>query len=209
MLRIVGETEVWYNMRESIYGVGAAIPSARQNMSLCESISKAGTMTEKTIDLKNYIENGTVFKRTAVRGIIRRNGQFLIIHSMKYGDYKFPGGGSHDGEELIDTLVREVQEETGYHVKPETTMLYMKVVERRKGDPADMLEMTSWYYICDVEDEQGERNLDDYEEEYDYRVRWMSLEEAIAANERVQQLDAVPWAVREKEVMKQMVQDAL
>ena len=166
-------------------------------------------MIEKTIDLNNYIENGTVFRRTAVRGIIRKDGKFLIIHSMKYGDYKFPGGGKHDDEALVDTLVREVREETGYLVRPETAIPYMKVMERRKGDPDDMLEMTSWYYLCDVEAEQGDRNLDDYEEEYDYRVQWMSLGEAIVENERVRELDAVPWVVRENEVMKQILEDNL
>lgn len=166
-------------------------------------------MEELIIDLKNYAEGGTVFKRTAVRGIIRRNGKFLIIHSIKYGDYKFPGGGKHADEELLDTLVREVQEETGYRVKPETARVYMKVMERRKGDPDDLMEMTSWYYVCDVEDEPGGRNLDDYEEEYDYRVQWMSLEDAVAANERVEQPQAVPWVVREKEVMRQVLHDAL
>lgn len=164
-------------------------------------------MRELVIDLENYIEGGTVFKRTAVRGIIRRNGKFLIIHSMKYGDYKFPGGGKHADEELLDTLVREVQEETGYRVKPETARVYMKVMERRKGDPDDLMEMTSWYYVCDVEDEPGGRNLDDYEEEYDYRVQWMSLEDAVAANERVEQPQAVPWVVREKEVMRQALRE--
>lgn len=176
---------------------------------LCVTNCKGGTMIEKTIDLNNYTENGTVFRRTAVRGIIRKDGKFLIIHSMKYGDYKFPGGGKHSGEELLDTLVREVQEETGYLVRQETATPYMKVIERRKGDPDDMMEMISWYYICDVEGEQGERNLDDYEEEYDYRVQWMSLEEAIAANERVRELDAVPWVARENEVMKQILEENL
>lgn len=166
-------------------------------------------MRELVIDLENYIEGGTVFKRTAVRGMIRRNGKFLIIHSMKYGDYKFPGGGKHADEELLDTLVREVQEETGYRVKPETARVYMKVMERRKGDPDDLMEMTSWYYVCDVEDEPGGRNLDDYEEEYDYRVQWMSLEDAVAANERVEQPQAVPWVVREKEVMRQVMREEL
>lgn len=166
-------------------------------------------MQEKIIDLNNYIENGTVFRRTAVRGIIRKDGKFLLIHSMKYGDYKFPGGGKHDDEELPETLAREVQEETGFRVKPDTATVYMKVTERRKGDPDDLLEMISWYYLCDVAEEQGDRNLDDYEAEYDYRVEWMTLEEAIAANEKVSQLDAVPWVVREKEVMQQILEERL
>ena len=164
-------------------------------------------MKEMTIDLKNYAENGTVFRRTAVRAIIQRDGKYLMIHSMKYKDYKFPGGGMHDGEEIIDTLIREVQEETGYHVRTETANVYMKVTERRKGDPDDMMEMVSWYYLCDVESGQAARNLDEYEAEYDYRVEWMNLEEAITANERVRELDAVPWVVRENEVMRQIAED--
>lgn len=189
MIRIEVTLRLWYNVRKTL-------PK-----------QETYNMKEMTIDLKNYTENGTVFRRTAVRGIIQRSGKYLMIHSMKYGDYKFPGGGRHDGEELIDTLVREVQEETGYHVRIETAKIYMKVTERRKGDPDDMMEMVSWYYLCDVESGQGGRNLDEYEAEYDYRVEWMNLEEAIAANERVRELDAVPWAVRENEVMRQIPED--
>ena len=104
-------------------------------------------MQEFTIDLKNYKTDGTVFKRAAVRGMIRRDGKFLLIHGMKYGDYKFPGGGKHEEEALLDTLVREVAEETGYRIKRESVEEFMKVTERRKGDPDDLMEMVSWYYV--------------------------------------------------------------
>ena len=69
--------------------------------------------------------------------------------------------------------------------------------------------MISWYYFCDIEVEQGNRNLDDYEEEYDYQAIWASLQEAIAANEKVQQREAVPWIMRENEVMRQMLHDGV
>lgn len=49
---------------------------------------------EFMLDLENYIVGGTVYKRKAVRGIIRHADRYLIIHG-KYGDYKFPGGGIH------------------------------------------------------------------------------------------------------------------
>ena len=162
-------------------------------------------MQEFTIDLKNYKTDGTVFKRAAVRGMIRRDGKLLLIHGMKYGDYKFPGGGKHEEEALLDTLVREVAEETGYRIKRESVEEFMKVTERRKGDPDDLMEMVSWYYVCDVEETAGNRNLDDYEKEYDYRVQWMSLEEAVAGNEKVQQRKAVPWVERETEVMRRIL----
>lgn len=163
-------------------------------------------MKELTIDLKNYIENGTVFKRTAVRGIIERDGKYLIIHS-KYGDYKFPGGGAKSTESLVDTLLREVREETGYAVVPDSIEEYMKVNEKRKGDPDDLLDMDSYYFFCKVEDEAGDRDLDDYEEEYDYQVAWMTLGDIIAKNESVVDYENVPWVVRETMVMKELLSD--
>lgn len=162
-------------------------------------------MREITIDLKNYNANGSVFRRTAARGIIERNGKYLIIHS-KYGDYKFPGGGKDEGETLVETLIREVQEETGYKVIPESISEYVKANEKRKGDPDDMMIMESYYYLCQVEEEAGNRNLDDYEEEYDYQVVWMTLEEAIRGNELVDDLNNLPWVLRELVVMKEIVE---
>lgn len=159
---------------------------------------------ELTLDLKDYTEGGTVFKRQAVRGIIRNKDKYLVIHG-KYGDYKFPGGGREQGEELSDTLVREVQEETGYKVAPGSVTDYILVHEKRKGDPEDLLEMDSWYYFCNVEGPAGERNLDDYEKEYDYQVAWLPLPEIIRRNEAVEQYEKIPWIVRETMVMKELL----
>lgn len=158
---------------------------------------------ELELDLKDYITGGSVFRRRAVRGIIRRENEYLIIHG-KYGDYKFPGGGMKKGEERIDTLLREVAEETGYHVILDSVGDYILVHEKRKGDPDDLLEMDSWYYICDVEEEAGERNLDEYEQEYDYRVEWLSLDEIIRKNEEVTAKENIPWVDRELMVMKEL-----
>ncbi len=156
---------------------------------------------ELTIDLKNYEKVDTVFRRTAARGIIANGDQYLLIFS-KYGDYKFPGGGMKEGEQLEETLVREVLEETGYHVKKDSIVPYGKVLERRKGEPEDLLEMESYYFFCEVEPETAERNLDDYEAEYDYQVKWTTLQEAISRNQMVTDLYHCPWVVRDKRVME-------
>lgn len=159
---------------------------------------------ELTLDLKDYVEDGTVFKRKAVRGIIKHNNKYLAIHG-KYGDYKFPGGGMKQGEQIYETLIREVQEETGYKVIPNSISDYILVHEKRKGDPDDLLEMDSWYYFCDIEEILYERNLDEYEKEYDYQVVWMSLEDMIQKNERVTQYDKIPWVIREIMVMNDLL----
>ena len=159
---------------------------------------------ELMIDLHNYIPDGSVFKRTAVRGIIKRDCKYLLIHS-KYGDHKFPGGGRKKGETLEQTLIREVQEETGFHVKVDSISEAFMIDEKRKGDPDDLMIMRSFYYICDVADEAGTRNLDDYEAEYDYQICWMTMEEAIANNEATTEREKIPWIQRETMAMKKIL----
>lgn len=163
-------------------------------------------MKEIILNLKNYIENGSVFKRTAVRGIICRNGKYLVIHSNKHGDYKFPGGGMKKGETINDTLIREVQEETGFLVIAKSISNDGIIVhEKRKGDPEDLMEMDSYYFYCDIYDKVGKTNLDDYEKDEDYQVEWRTLEETIQNNESIKNFEEIPWVIRETMVMKEVL----
>lgn len=43
------------------------------------------------------------------------------------------------GEELVDTLIREIQEETGYYVIRNSIEKYGKVLEKRKGKKDDVI----------------------------------------------------------------------
>lgn len=160
-------------------------------------------MLNLTLDLQNYRDDGTFVQRVAARGIICRDGKYLVIVG-KYGDCKFPGGGQEEGETLWDTLKREVQEETGYLVKEETAKEVICVTERRKGDPDDLMIMRSHYFLCDVEAAAGERDLDDYEAEYEYQVKWLTLEECIRINEAVTDDSDIPWVARELMVMREL-----
>jgi 8-oxo-dGTP pyrophosphatase MutT (NUDIX family) len=159
-----------------------------------------------TIDLENYNSGNSVFRRTAARGIIRNGNLYLLIYS-KYGDYKFPGGGVEIGETLEETVIREVQEETGFQVIRSSIKDYGIVHERRKGKYDDLLEMDSHYFICDVEIEAGKRNLDEYEKEYDYQIVWMTLQEAIKRNNQVSDLETCPWVIRDTKVMEYLSQE--
>lgn len=159
---------------------------------------------EINLDLKNYTSKARVFKRTASRAVIRCGENYLLIHS-KYGDYKFPGGGVESGEILEEALIREVQEETGYTVIQDS-MSYLGVVhERRKGDIDDVMEMDSHYFTCKVKSIAGERCLDEYEEEYEFRAIWIPLEEAIAQNRKGINLVACPWVMRDTKVMEKLI----
>lgn len=171
-----------------------------------EKIKTFGSDTlDILIDFKNYDSEQTIFKRTASRAIISDGEKYLMITS-KYGDYKFPGGGQEEGENLVDTLIREVQEETGYHVIKNTVEKYGKVRERRKKR-IDVMKMDSHYYFCKVEPEAGKKNLDEYEKEYEYQVVWVTLEEAIENNKQITDLDACPWNIREIRVMERLLKE--
>jgi 8-oxo-dGTP pyrophosphatase MutT (NUDIX family) len=72
----------------------------------------------KEIYRKSHINlTGKMIYRESVRGIIRRENEFLMVYSSKEGDYKFPGGGVDKGETYKDALIREIREECGGIVK--------------------------------------------------------------------------------------------
>ncbi|MFJ8533391.1 NUDIX hydrolase [Streptomyces sp. NPDC093591] len=70
--------------------------------------------------------------RVAAYAICVRDGQLLLARSPAPGggfEWVLPGGGMEHGEDPYDTVVREVEEETGYLVEP-TGLLGMDSVHR-------------------------------------------------------------------------------
>lgn len=158
-------------------------------------------------DAKNYPEHGSVFHRTAIRGVIFR-GKKLLLVTNKFGDYKFPGGGAEPGESHEETLARELKEETGYSMKPETCREWLLAKERRKGITADILEMDSHYYFCEIEEQPPvPLQLDDYEAEEKFQAVWISLSEALAKNREIAAENQNPWVLREIGVMECLLEE--
>ncbi|GHG93320.1 hypothetical protein GCM10018780_15680 [Streptomyces lanatus] len=68
----------------------------------------------------------------AAYAICVRDGQLLLARSPAPGggfEWVLPGGGMEHGEDPYDTVVREVEEETGYRVEP-TGLLGVDSVRR-------------------------------------------------------------------------------
>lgn len=56
----------------------------------------------------------------SVVAIVRDDGgRVLLIHKTDNNLWALPGGGHEIGESIVDTVVREVREETGYDVEVE------------------------------------------------------------------------------------------
>lgn len=133
-------------------------------------------------DKKDYDNSMPRFVRPSVRGIIIRDGKVAMVHSLKYDYYKFPGGGMEPEEDRITTLRREVREETGLEVIPESIREYGCVHRVQKSGYGDVLVQDNFYYLCEVQREILSQNLDVYEAEEEFTLEFVTPGHAIQTN---------------------------
>ena len=137
------------------------------------------------IDLNDYKETDSVFRRPSARAIIIKDDKIALAYSKKEKYYKFPGGGIHDDENKKEALIREVREEVGMVVIPESIREFGSVLRRQKSDWDEntIFEKENFYYFCDVQDELVEQGLDEYESKAEYVLRVVDIDTAIDAND--------------------------
>ncbi len=165
------------------------------------------------IDLKDYKETDKVFRRPSARAIILQGNKIAMVFSKKERYFKFPGGGIHDDEDKKEALIREVREEVGLVVIPETIREYGSVMRRQKSavDEDTIFEQENYYYFCEVRDEAVSQELDDYESEAEFVLRIVEIDEAIATNAAYTTDDFFNEVMikREKRVLEMIKQEQL
>ena len=126
---------------------------------------------------------GAILARIAARGIILDGSNILLMYTERYHDYSLPGGGVDEGEDLIEGLIRELEEETGArHVRD---ILPLGVYEEFRPwykPEHDILHMLSYCYFCTIDKERDEPNFEDYEIANGMQIIWMNIHEAITHN---------------------------
>ena len=113
------------------------------------------------VDLKDYEGCTKVFRRPSARAIIFKDDKIALVYATNEKYYKFPGGGIHDDEDKKKALIREVKEEVGLVVIPESITEYGSVLRRQKSDRDEdtVFEQENYYYFCKVEDIAESSNL--------------------------------------------------
>ena len=151
-----------------------------------------------TIDIQNYDSDWQRSRRDSARAIIHVGSDKLaLVYAKKLGYYKFPGGGINEDEDKVAALAREVQEEVGLVVVPETVREFGIVPRAQKSSrgPETVFVQDSFYYECEVEkNEEGNlkiinQKLDDYEDKAGFELRVVTLGEAITANRNFNDTD--------------------
>ncbi len=129
---------------------------------------------------------GTQFTRFATRAIIIRDDKILMLYTARYDDYSLPGGGIDEGEDPVDALIREVEEETGArNVRDvEPYGIYEEYRPWYKPD-YDIMHMVSYCYRCTIDAKLGQTRYEDYEAKNGMEPVWISIHDAIAHNEHV------------------------
>ena len=155
------------------------------------------------LDERNYDPSLPEIRRTGIRGIIFQGDQLLMIRSS-FGEVKFPGGGQESGETDEATLLREVLEETGFHVLPESIRPFGQVEEKRLSVHEPMIwHQINRYYFCHITGRQEATHFTENEQKYGMQQVWVTLEEAIAINREMMQREGRrAWNQRELRVLE-------
>jgi len=154
------------------------------------------------IDQSHQIKEPIVLRK-ASRAIIQTKEGLIMICSKKYGEYKFPGGGVKDGEDLLHALTREVAEETGYHELHDIQEFGLVSEYKKATDFAyTIFQNDSYYFTCQVKGTPRNTKLDPYEQDYGYHVVVVSIEAAIKNNRLLFGNQRIPWVERDTAVLE-------
>ncbi|MCU4676039.1 NUDIX domain-containing protein [Catenovulum sp. 2E275] len=126
-----------------------------------------------------------LFKRRATRAIVLKGESILMLYTQRYHDYSLPGGGLDEGEDMIAGFCRELAEETGAqnirNIQP--FGLYEEYRPWHKPE-FDSVNMLSYCFSCEIDDELAATQLEDYEIKNGMRPVWMNIYQAIEHNEQ-------------------------
>ena len=137
------------------------------------------------LDYKDYTKDLPVYEKHTVRAIIMRDGKLAMQRSRK-GEYKILGGVVEDGEGHPETIMREVEEEAGLFVKPES-LREIGFIEERRLDVFNKYQIYvcyTYFYYCDVEERMVPLKLTACEVAKGYTLAWETPEHIVETNRR-------------------------
>lgn len=164
-----------------------------------------------TIDLQDYNPSWPHSTRPSVRGIIMRAGKLALVHNGKFDYYMFPGGGIEEGESHEEALIREVKEESGLVVIPESIKEYGSALRLSASQYFEntIFEQENFYYMCEAKTEVAATEFDVHEIEEQYSLVFLTPEEAVRRNRTNDhgEENGTVWIERETRVMELLLEE--
>ena len=156
------------------------------------------------LDYKDYTEDLPVYEKETVRAIIRKDDK-LAMQQSDIGEYKILGGVVEDGETHLETLLREVEEEAGMFVKPDSLQL-IGVIEEKRLDvfhKNQIYHCLTYFYGCDVKAHMIPLKLTPCEVAKGYKLVWETPEQIVKRNRT---LIKEKWKLRDTEFINLLLE---
>jgi ADP-ribose pyrophosphatase YjhB (NUDIX family) len=118
------------------------------------------------------------FNHFGVYGICQHRGKLLVINKGKgpyTGRYDLPGGRLEAGEALINGLVREFMEETGFAVKVERNLGTFDFFVRYQEDDFTHMHHLAALYQVELDGEQAPAAIAAFEEQDSRGAQWVDI----------------------------------
>lgn len=131
-----------------------------------------------------------LFTRFAVRAIVRRGDDILLLYTKRYNDFSLPGGGVHEGEDIYEALHRELKEETGARdiiINSEFGMIDEYRPYNRDG--YELMYMRSYIFECEIASTMDAPQMEKHELDNGMTALWIHIHDAIQHNCKVISLD--------------------
>lgn len=162
------------------------------------------------VDKKDYDQNAERTYRYSACGIVIRGRTIAMCFVDKYGVYVIPGGGIETGETAKQAVVREMHEETGLRIIPESIIEYGYVHNVRKGKYEPVYVVDDYYFLCHAEDEIDEVNLTENEIANGYHFGFVNPFEILKENDSRLLAGKSPCLFeRERHLLNKLISDGL
>jgi len=153
----------------------------------------------------------SIFERIATRAIVLKGDKILLLYTQRYDDYTLPGGGVDSGENLVEGFKRELSEETGAsNIRNIKEFGLYEEFRPWYKDDFDIMKMQSYCFSCEIDEQLGDTNFEDYEIKNGMKVVWLPIKDAIAHNEiTIAQSDKKGMSVERELFLLKLIQKEL
>lgn len=134
------------------------------------------------VDMKDYDPNAERTYRSSACGIVIRGKTIAMCYVDKHRAYVIPGGGIESGETMEQAVIREMHEETGLRIIPESIREYGYIHVVRKGIHEPVYVQDSYCFLCRAEDEFDEVSLTENEFKNGYHFDFVNPYEILQEN---------------------------
>lgn len=155
------------------------------------------------------LESKSIIQRLATRAIAMKGENILLLYTERYHDYSLPGGGLDSGEDKLEGMIRELQEETGaQNIRNIEAFGCYEEFRPWYKDDANVMHMLSYCYTCEVDETLGETSFESQEINNGMKPVWINIQQAIVHNLKTIELsDKKGMSIERETFLLQLIVD--